>query len=222
MQSHKAISRRLALAGGLLATLAFGGTAFAQLGDAAPAGKQQAKSAPMAEVGKMAPNFTLKTTDGKEWSLSDAKGKVVVLEWVNPECPVCVRVCETGVVAETIKGVKELFPDAVFVAVNSSAARPSSLSSTGSYLASHKLEIPALLDGEGAVGKMYGAKTTPHCYVIDANGVLVYQGAIDDGANGNAKMNYVVNAAKALKAGEAVSPSSTRPYGCGVKYKKNG
>jgi hypothetical protein len=69
---------------------------------------------------------------------------------------------------------------------------------------------------------MYGAKTTPHCYVIDANGVLVYQGAIDDGANGNAKMNYVVNAAKALKAGEAVSPSTTRPYGCSVKYKKNG
>jgi peroxiredoxin len=222
MQTRNAFSRRLALAGGLFAAFTLASSAIAQLGDAAPAGKQQAKSGPMAEVGKPAPNFTLKTTDGKEWSLSDAKGKVVVLEWVNPECPVCVRVCEQGVVAETIKGVKELFPDAVYVAINSSAARPSSLSGTAAYLASHKIEIPALLDSEGAVGKMYGAKTTPHCYVIDANGVLVYQGAIDDGRNGNAKMNYVVNAAKALKAGEAVSPSTTRPYGCGVKYKKNG
>jgi peroxiredoxin len=222
MQTRNAFSRRLALAGGLFAAFTLAGGAFAQLGNAAPAGKQQAKSAPMAEVGKPAPNFTLKTTDGKEWSLSDAKGKVVVLEWVNPECPVCVRVCEQGVVADTIKGVKELFPDAVYVAINSSAARPASLSGTASYLASHKLDIPALLDNDGAVGKMYGAKTTPHCYVIDANGVLVYQGAIDDGPNGNAKTNYVVNAAKALKAGEAVSPSTTRPYGCSVKYKKNG
>jgi peroxiredoxin len=222
MTSRNAFSRRFALAGGLLAAAAFCSGAFAQLGNAAPAAKPQAKSAPMAEVGKPAPNFTLKATDGKAWSLSDAKGKVVVLEWVNPECPVCVRVCEQGVVAETVKGVKELFPDAVYVAINSSAARPASLSNTASYLASHNLKIPALLDSDGAVGLMYGAKTTPHCYVIDANGVLVYQGAIDDGANGNAKMNYVVNAAKALKAGEAVSPSTTRPYGCSVKYKKNG
>lgn len=222
MQSRNAFSRRLAIASGLLAASSLCGLAFAQAGNAAPAAKPQAKSAPMAEVGKPAPNFTLKTTDGKEWSLSDAKGKVVVLEWVNPECPVCVRVCEQGVVAETVKGVKELFPDAVYVAINSSAARPSSLSNTASYLASYNLAIPALLDSEGSVGKMYGAKTTPHCYVIDANGVLVYQGAIDDGPNGNAKMNYVVNAAKAIKAGEAVSPSTTKPYGCGVKYKKNG
>lgn len=221
MSNRNAFSRRFALAGGLLAAATLCGAAFAQAGNAAPA-KPQAKSAPMAEVGKPAPNFTLKTTDGKEWSLSDAKGKVVVLEWVNPECPVCVRVCEQGVVAETVKGVKELFPDAVYVAINSSAARPSSLSNTASYLASYNLAIPALLDSEGAVGKMYGAKTTPHCYVIDANGVLVYQGALDDGPNGNAKMNYVVNAAKAIKAGEAVSPSTTKPYGCGVKYKKNG
>lgn len=222
MQTRQAFSRRLALAGGLLAAFALGGSAFAQLGNAAPASKPQAKSGPMAEVGKPAPNFTLKTTDGKEWSLSDAKGKVVVFQWVNPECPVCVRVCEQGVVAETVKGVRAAFPDAVYVAINSSAARPASLSGTAEYLSSHKLDLPALLDTEGTVGLMYGAKTTPHCYVIDANGVLVYQGAMDDGPNGKAKTNYVVNAANALKAGESVSPSTTRPYGCSVKYKKNG
>jgi alkyl hydroperoxide reductase subunit AhpC len=209
----------------------------------APAASQQAEEAPTkeraarrgegrrataasataagAKVGEAAPNFTLKTTDGKDWSLSDAKGKVVVLEWVNPNCPVCVRVCKEGIVADTLKGCKEQFPDVVYVAINSSAAQPDSLSATAEYLKSHKLEVPALLDNDGKVGQMYGARTTPHCYVIDQNGVLVYQGAIDDSPSGGAKMNYVVNAVKQIKAGEKVSPSETKPYGCSVKYKKN-
>jgi peroxiredoxin len=209
----------------------------------APAASQQAEEAPTkeraarrgegrrataasataagAKVGEAAPNFTLKTTDGKDWSLSDAKGKVVVLEWVNPNCPVCVRVCKEGIVADTLKGCKEQFADVVYVAINSSAAQPDSLAATAEYLKSHKLEVPALLDNDGKVGQMYGARTTPHCYVIDRNGVLVYQGAIDDSPSGGAKTNYVVNAVKQLKAGEKVSPSETKPYGCSVKYKKN-
>ena len=209
----------------------------------APAASQQAEEAPTkeraarrgegrrataasataagAKVGEAAPNFTLKTTDGKDWSLSDAKGKVVVLEWVNPNCPVCVRVCKEGIVADTLKGCKEQFADVVYVAINSSAAQPDSLAATAEYLKSHKLEVPALLDNDGKVGQMYGARTTPHCYVIDQNGVLVYQGAIDDSPSGGAKTNYVVNAVKQLKAGEKVSPSGTTPYGCPVKYKKN-
>jgi hypothetical protein len=73
-----------------------------------------------------------------------------------------------------------------------------------------------LIDGDGAVGHMYGAKTTPHCYVIDAKGVLAYNGAIDD----KGSTNYVVEAVKALKDGKAVSPSTTKPYGCSVKYGK--
>ena len=183
-------------------------------------GAEKASAKSGAKVGEAAPNFTLKTTDGKDWSLSDAKGKVVVLEWINPECPVCVRVMEQGIVADTVKGVKEQFPDAVYVAINSSAARQSSLDATAGYMKSHKLEVPALLDGDGKVGQEYGARTTPHCFVIDASGVLVYAGAIDDGANGDAKTNYVVNAAKQLKAGEKVSPSETKSYGCSVKYKR--
>lgn len=183
-------------------------------------GKKDEKGA-KAKVGEAAPNFTLKTTDGKEWSLSDAKGKVVVLQWINPECPVCVRVMKDGTVANTIKGVTEQYSDVVYVAINSSAARPASLEGTGAYMKEHKAEIPALLDTDGAVGKMYDAKTTPHCYVIDVNGVLVYQGAIDNNdGRGDGKMNYVVNAASQLKKGESVSPSETKPYGCSVKYKK--
>jgi peroxiredoxin len=180
----------------------------------------KAASTAKAKVGEAAPNFTLKTTDGKEWSLSDAKGKVVVLEWVNPECPVCVRVMTDGIVANTIKGCKEQFSDVVYVAINSSAARPSSLEGTAAYLKEHKVEIPALLDSEGSVGMMYGAKTTPHCFVIDANGKLAYQGAIDNGDRGDGKMNYVVNAVTQLKKGESVSPSETKSYGCSVKYKR--
>jgi len=187
-------------------------------------GKKEGKkseSSAKAKVGEAAPNFTLKTTDGKDWSLSDAKGKVVVLEWINPECPVCVRVMKDGTVANTLKSVTEQYSDIVYVAINSSAARPSSLEGTAAYMKEHKVEIPALLDGDGAVGAMYGAKTTPHCYVIDANGVLVYQGAIDNNdGRGDGKMNYVVNAVTQLKKSESVSPSETKPYGCSVKYKR--
>jgi peroxiredoxin len=216
----------------LAASLAAGFTTLVLAQDgakpAAPAEKEQGKKegkkaekGAQAKVGEAAPNFTLKTTDGKEWSLSDAKGKVVVLEWINPECPICVRVMKDGTVANTIKGVTEQFSDVVYVAINSSAARPSSLEGTAAYMKEHKVEIPALLDNDGAVGLMYGAKTTPHCYVIDANGVLVYQGAIDNNdGRGDGKMNYVVNAVTQLKKGESVSPSETKPYGCSVKYKK--
>ena len=106
----------------------------------------------------------------------------------------------------------------MFVAVNSSASNKSSLDATAKYLKDNKIEIPALLDTDGAVGKMYGARTTPHCYVIDDNGTLVYQGAIDDNQSGGGKTNYVVNALTQLKKGEKVSPSETKPYGCSVKY----
>lgn len=183
---------------------------------------QEGKSqeAKKAKVGEAAPNFTLKTTDGKEWSLGDAKGKVVVLEWINPNCPVCVRVMKEGIVAETLRQCREQFPDVVYVAINSSAAQPDSLSGTADYLKSYKMDVPALLDSDGAVGQLYGARTTPHCFVIDAGGALVYQGAIDDSPSGGAKTNYVVNAVKQLKAGEKISPSETKSYGCGVKYRK--
>lgn len=173
-----------------------------------------------AEIGKPAPNFTLPTTDGKEWSLSDAAGKVVVLQWVNPQCPVCVRVMEDGTVASALKELSSM--GVVYVAVNSSAAVPASLDGTGNYLATHKVGIPAVLDRDGAVGMMYDARTTPHIFVIDDKGVLRYSGAIDDGNPGNkGSMNYAVNAVKQIKAGETVAPESTRPYGCSVKYKKS-
>jgi peroxiredoxin len=181
-------------------------------------GGDKAAAAAGAKIGEAAPAFTLKTADGKDWSLSDAKGKVVVIQWINPECPVCRDVMENGSVAAGMKAVKEQFPDAVYLAINSSASRPSSFDSTPDYLKNNKVDMPALFDRDGKVGKMYGARTTPHCFVINAEGVLVYKGAINNSQDGDGKTNYVVQAVTQLKKGEKVTPSETRPFGCGVKY----
>ncbi|MEY3027346.1 MAG: hypothetical protein RLZZ238_2243 [Planctomycetota bacterium] len=208
----------------LASTLAIGvsSLAVAQDGGKEGRGERRAQRAGAksdgAKVGEAAPSFTLKTADGKDWSLSDAAGKVVVIEWINPECPVCERVMKDGTVANTIKGVKAQFPDAVYLAINSSASRPSSFDATPEYLKKNNIDIAALFDRDGKVGKSYGARTTPHCFVIDANGVLVYKGAIDNSQGGDGKTNYVVQAVTQLKKGESVSPKETKPFGCGVKY----
>jgi len=114
---------------------------------------------------------------------------------------------------------KAINPDVVFLFINSTAATAGNPKESADYLAKNKVEATALIDGDGTVGHAYAAKTTPHCYVIDSKGVLVYAGAIDDQADKNPK-NYVVNAIQALKDGKDVSPATTKPYGCGVKYGK--
>jgi len=169
-----------------------------------------------AKVGEAAPAFTLKDTSGKDVSLSDFKGKVVVLEWMNPGCPVCRDKCEKGDVGKMMADSKAANPDVVFLFVNSTAATADKPQESAEYLKKNKIDAVALIDGDGAVGHAYGAKTTPHCFVIGADGKLAYDGAIDD----KGSTNYVVNAVKALKEGKAVSPATTSPYGCSVKYKK--
>ena len=215
---------------GIAATLAFGAFAVAQ--DSTPAApaatekgekkaekkgeKKTASKSAAAKVGSPAPAFTLKDASGKDVSLSDFKGKVVVLEWMNPGCPVCKGKMDDGSVAKMMTDAKAINPDVAFLFINSTAAMADEPEDSAEYLKDHKIEAPALIDGDGAVGHSYGAKTTPHCYVIDASGTLVYEGAIDDQKD----TNYVVKTVKSLKAGEAVSPANTKPYGCGVKYKK--
>lgn len=207
---------------GLVATFALGAFAVAQdTKPAAPAAtekgeKKSDKKAAGAQVGSPAPAFTLKDAAGKDVSLSDFKGKVVVLEWMNPGCPVCKGKMEDGSVAKMMADSKAVNPDVVFLFVNSTAAMADEPEDSAEYLKDNKISAPALIDGDGTVGRSYGAKTTPHCYVIDATGTLVYDGAIDDQKG----TNYVVKAVTSLKAGEAVSPATTKPYGCSVKYKK--
>ena len=170
-----------------------------------------------AEVGKPAPAFTLKDETGKEHSLAQYKGKVVVLEWTNPECPFVKRHYAAKTMANTLAGVDA--KQVVWLAVDSSAGHTPE--SAKAWKQQQGFGYPVLLDGEGRTGQAYGAKTTPHMYVIDAQGVLRYAGAIDDDPRGSSKSatNHVKAAVDAVLGGKPVPASSTKPYGCSVKYK---
>jgi peroxiredoxin len=181
---------------------------------APPSGKSQEGAKKDTKIGKAAPAFTLKDSSGKDVSLSDFAGKIVVLEWMNPGCPICKGKVTDGSVAKMMASSREADKDVVFLFINSTAATAGNPSESAEYLSSNKISAPALIDGDGTVGRAYNARTTPHCFVVDAKGVLVYDGAIDD----KGSTNYVVNAVKALKAGTEVTPSNTVPYGCSVKY----
>jgi peroxiredoxin len=177
-----------------------------------------ALAADTAEVGKPALAFTLKDESGKEHSLAQYKGKIVVLEWTNPECPFVQRHYTAGTIQKTLAGFDA--KKVVWLAVDSSASH------TPDKAAAWKKEkgfsYPVLQDPSGTVGKSYGAKTTPHMYVIDEKGVLRYAGAIDDDPWGNKKegtTNYVKAAVDALLSGKPVPASTTESYGCSVKYK---
>lgn len=177
------------------------------------------------QVGAPAPAFTGKATDGKAISLADLRGKTVVLEWTNHDCPYVRKHYGTGNMQSL---QKEATGDGVaWLSIISSApglqgyvepAEADQLTTKRDAAPTH-----VILDPRGDIGKMYGARTTPHMYVIDDNGVLRYMGGIDDrptsyhgdveGAN-----NYVRAALSEMKAGRQVSNPVARPYGCSVKY----
>ncbi len=177
------------------------------------------------KVGEQVPNFTMTDVNGKSLQFSDFSGKPVVMQWVNPGCPVCVEVTKAGRVTKMIADAKAIDPNVVFVMVNSTAATASDPKATATYLADNKVVANAeVIDGSGVIGKMFDAKTTPAVFVIDSKGMLVYGSAFDDSSDRGAtagKTNYVINALTQLKAGEKVSPDKTKSYGCGVKYAKN-
>ena len=177
-----------------------------------------------AEVGQPAPEFTATDINGQTHKLSDYQGKIVVLESFNLDCPYCHNHYRSGAMQElqhdsTAKGV-------VWLVVNSVSPKyPSHRSADAARKewASQKINATAWLDdSSGAVGKAYGMRTTPHMFVINASGVLVYQGAIDDrpASDGDPRTarNYVREAVQKLQAGEKLAVSQTKPYGCGVKY----
>ena len=172
------------------------------------------------DTGDKAPDFQLDSTEGRSYSLSSFKGKVVVLEWFNPGCPFVKYVYKN----ELTKTLAKDNSDVVWLAINSSAPKKQGHGVKANKKAIEKWSIPypVLLDESGMVGKAYDAKTTPHMYIIDQNGILVYQGALDDApfGKGKTKTPYVQNALKALNAGTEISPSQTKAYGCSVKYKQ--
>ncbi len=177
--------------------------------------------APTARLGEPAPGFTLTDTDGRAHSLSDYAGKVVVLEWFNPECPfVRKQHVKTHNMLDTFEHAREL--GAVWLAVNSNApgTQGNGLEKNRKAREDYGMEYPLLVDEDGAVGRLYGAKTTPHMFVIDERGVLIYRGAIDDNPSpvDLGRVNYVREALDAHAAGKPVPEADTKPYGCSVKY----
>ena len=178
-----------------------------------------------APPGQSAPAFTLTDLSGKAVNLADYKGRTVVLEWHNFECPFVQKHYRSGNMQSL---QKKYANDVVWLAVSSTAKtasdyiEPAAISrQLGEFKAA-----PAkyLMDESGTVGMAYGARTTPHMYIIDPAGKVVYNGAIDDKrstdvADVKTARNYVAAALDEMKAGKPVTVASTAPYGCSVHYK---
>lgn len=179
-----------------------------------------------AEIGKTAPDFNLTSAEGKTHSLADFKGKYVVLEWVNYDCPFVKKHYGSNNMQKLQKEMTS--KDVVWLSICSSAEGKQGHFAGQELLDRIKKEgsnaTAYLIDEDGSVGKMYGAKTTPHCYVISPEGNLIYAGAIDDKASADPEdikksKNLVKSCIDEAISGSAVSTATSKPYGCGVKYK---
>lgn len=176
------------------------------------------------EVGKPAPNFTGTDINGKTIQLSDYKGKIVVIESFNQDCPYCHNQYKTGAMQAlqrelAAKGVVWLLVDSINKH-NNSYLTPDKAKAEMARL---KIDVTAWIeDSSGKIGHLYDMKTTPDMYVINKDGILVYHGAIDNKPdpfhNPLTANNYVRDAVKALLADKSVAVTETKPYGCSVKY----
>jgi peroxiredoxin len=179
-----------------------------------------------ASPGRVAPAFSLRDTTGKEVALADFRGRVVVLEWVNPMCPFVRKHYGSQNMQSLQK--RAAASDVVWLSIQSTHPEHSDYHAPA-QLAGHLKDVGAapsavLMDDDGRVGRLYGARTTPQMFVVDAAGVLRYAGAIDDRRSANPEdvrgaRNHVAAALDEIKAGRAVSVAATTPYGCSVKYR---
>jgi peroxiredoxin len=177
-----------------------------------------------AEVGKPAPDFTATDINGKTVHLSDYSGKIVVIESYNSDCPFCHNQYATGAMQDlqkdlAAKGVMWLLVNSV----NPSNPSHRTDDQAKQEMSDEKMDVTAWVDdSSGAVGHLYGMKTTPHMFVIDKSGTLVYDGAIDNQPDPThdpkTADNYVRDAVNDLIDGKPIAVSHTKPYGCGVKY----
>ncbi len=185
---------------------------------AAAAEGEAAEEVATATVGKPAPDFELTDESGNTHKLSDYKGKIVVLEWTNPTCPYVERHYQNDTMQKTLEKAGD--DKIAWLAVDSSNfVKPEE---SKKWKEEEGFTYPVLQDASGATGRAYGAKTTPHMFVIDAEGTVAYSGAIDNDDRGKMKPeereNYVEKAVNNLVEGKAVETSETKPYGCSVKY----
>ncbi len=185
------------------------------------------ENAPVAlpEIGKVAPAMMAKDTNGKDVDLSAYKGKIVVLEWTNNGCPFVKKHYGSKNMQAVQKDAAD--KDVVWISVVSSAPgkegnvtadEANKITADAGAVITHKI-----LDPDGKIGHAYGAKTTPHLFVIAADGTIAYMGAIDDQSSPDPQTvkgakNYVRAAIDSLIAGTPVETAQTQPYGCGVKY----
>jgi len=177
------------------------------------------------DAGQPAPAFSVVSSAGETVSLSDFAGKTVVLEWTNHGCPYVQKFYDAGAMQalQTAAGADEIVWLSVISSAPGKQGHVSAAEANG--LTADRGAAPAavLLDESGDMGRAYGAKTTPHMFVIDAAGLVRYAGAIDDRPSADpasleGAVNYVSGALAALAAGEAADPAQTRAYGCNVKY----
>jgi peroxiredoxin len=178
-----------------------------------------------AVVGEPAPPFSATDTSGKLVSLADFKGKTVVLEWVNPGCPFVQKHYRSANMQATQKAA--VAQGVVWLSVNSTAVGDTDYlapAELGAWMQQQRgVPSATLMDGDGRIGRAYGARTTPHMFIIDGSGRLAYAGAIDSKPTGkvadiDTATNYVKQAVKELAAGRPVSVPATSPYGCSVHY----
>lgn len=176
-------------------------------------------------IGQEAPAFSATDSNGKTVNLADFKGKVVVLEWTNDGCPFVQKHYNANNMQALQKRAAE--DGAVWLSIISSASGKQGhvTGEQANELTKSRNAAPTavLLDETGEVGKLYGAKTTPHMFIVDAEGKLVYEGAIDNKPSPRESdikdaTNYVQQALDEIKAGKPVSVSTSKAYGCGVKY----
>jgi hypothetical protein len=177
------------------------------------------------EIGKPAPNFTLTDTHGKAHALADYAGKVVVLEWINLGCPYVQKHYDS----QHMQNLQKTYTgkEVVWLTICSSAPGTQGNLSPAEWnkeIAAKSISSSAvLIDEPGKVGRLYGAKTTPHMFVVDPAGALVYDGGIDNMATTNVAdlakaTNYVAAALDSVLAGKPVATATSKPYGCSVKY----
>jgi peroxiredoxin len=174
-----------------------------------------------AAVGDTAPAFQLKDLNGKTRSLAELKGKVVVLEWVNPNCPFSDRHARE----KTMSDLSKKYGTVTWLGINSTNPDHRDYLQPAEHLAwarKNGVSYPILYDPTGAIGHAYDAKTTPHMFVVDESGKIVNIGAIDDDPSGRKprpeRVNFVNGALAAEQGGKKIDPASTKPYGCSVKY----
>ncbi len=172
-------------------------------------------------VGEVAPGFKLKGADGKTYSLADYKGKVVVLEWINPQCPFSDRHARE----KTMSALHKKYGEVVWFGINSTNPSHANFLQPAAHLAYNQktgINYPVLYDETGATGHAYDAKTTPHLFIVDEQGKIAYNGAIDDDPPGRKaqaeRVNYVDGGLSAEKADKKIDPAATKPYGCSIKY----